>query len=185
MRDRNRKYFEKSGNTFFVTTTVVGFIELFNDKRICRIIIDNISYYQNRGDFTVIAYVIMPNHIHLILRVAEGFTVSKCKASIKRITSLQIREYLEIKNNHRLLNRLKMASESEVSNPKIWKSRFDCFVITNEKTLCQKIDYIHNNPVKTGMVRRPEDWLYSSAGRYAGRDDCPLEVDNKWRSLIN
>jgi hypothetical protein len=117
--------------------------------------------------------------------VGEGYTVSKCMANIKRITSRQIREYLEAKNNHKLLIELKIASGNEVSNPKIWKTRFDCFVITNEKALCQKIDYIHNNPVKTRLVGRPEDWIYSSAGKYAGKDNCPLDVDNEWRSLIN
>jgi len=66
---------------------------------------------------------------------------------------------------------------------KVWEYRFDSFVITNENTLHQKIDYIHNNPVKVGLVSEPTQWRYSSARNYAGFDKLLVPVDVEWRCL--
>ena len=61
--------------------------------------------------------------------------------------------------------------------------RFDSFVITNEDTLRQKIEYIHNNPVRAGLVREATEWLYSSAVNYAGLSDVLIPVDIEWKCL--
>ena len=71
--------------------------------------------------------------------------------------------------------------ESEPS--KVWKPRFDSLVITNMDTLCQKIEYIHNNPVKKQLAAKPEDWLYSSARNYAGVENVLIDVDTNWDCL--
>ena len=146
--------------------------------------IDSLNYYQNRGDFTIIAYVIMPDHFHLIIKTHKGLTVSKCIGSFKRITSRKITSELEKANNERLLSVLKKGALLEpTSDSRVWEYRFDSFVITNEDTLRQKIEYIHNNPVKAGLVSEPTEWRYSSAGNYAGLDDVLIPVDVEWRCL--
>ena len=61
-------------------------------------------------------------------------------------------------------------------NFQIWEHYSHPVLIKNNKSLIHTIDYIHNNPVKAGIVRRPEDYIYSSAGNYTNRSDNILEV---------
>lgn len=61
--------------------------------------------------------------------------------------------------------------------------RFDCFVIDSLDTLRQKIDYIHANPVRKGLVDDPAHWPYSSAAAYAGSKSPIIPVDTEWQSI--
>ncbi len=184
MRARKRNNFERHGDLFFVTSTVVGFVKLFEMKSLCHIMIENLNYYQNRGDFTIIAYVIMPDHFHIIIKTNKGLSVSQCIGNFKRITSRKITSELEKKGNKKLILSLsKNALLESSSDSRVWEYRFDSFVLTNEVTLRQKIEYIHNNPVKSGLVSEPTEWRCTSARNYAGLDDVLLPVDVEWRCL--
>lgn len=184
MRGRKRSGFEKYGNLFFVTSSVVGFVKIFKLKSLCNIMIDNLNYYQNRGDFTIIAYVVMLDHFHLVIKINKGLTVSQCIGNFKRVTSGRITSELERTGNDRLLSSLRKGAMMEpTKDSKVWEYRFDSFVITNENTLRQKIEYIHNNPVKAGLVSGPTEWRYSSARNYTGLVGILVSVDVEWRCL--
>ncbi len=184
MRSRHRNIFEKHGDVFFITFTVVGFIPIFNNTPCCDIMLDNLRFYQERGDFAILAYVIMPNHVHLVLKVHGGRPASQCIGGIKRMTSRQISIHLARHGKTELLAALSDAAHKEPARDcRIWKPRFDSLVLHNIDTLCQKIHYIHNNPVKAGLVDREIDWPYSSAGAYAGLPETDLLVDSDWCSL--
>jgi putative transposase len=184
MRSRNRKEFEEYGNLFFITSTIVGFLRVFDDPGTCQIFMTNLDYYQKRGDFVIIAYVLMPEHFHLVLNLKSDQNISRCIGNLKRITSRQISFYLKGKNQEQLISDLdKMAALEPAVDSRIWKPRFDSFVILKEETLGQKIAYIHANPVKRGLVENYEDWPYSSARNYARRGDCIIAVDVEWKCL--
>jgi REP-associated tyrosine transposase len=184
MGKRNRNSYEQLGNLFFVTSTIVGFVEVFESEPLCDIMIENLRFYQDRGDFTIIAYVLMPNHFHLVLRVNGDKPVSECIANLKRMTSRQITAYLRQVSNKELLTALKKKAEKEAAvDSKVWKPRFDCFVLTNEDTLRQKIEYIHSNPVRKGLVDYTTAWKYSSASDYYGGSKGTLKVDTEWLCL--
>lgn len=184
MRGRRRNNFERHGDLFFVTSTVVGFVKLFEMKSLCHIMIENLNYYQNRGDFTIIAYVIMPDHFHIIIKTKKGLSVSQCIGNFKRITSRKITSELEKKGNKKLLSSLSRNALLEPSSDsRVWEYRFDSLVLTNEETLRQRIEYIHNNPVRFSLVSEPTEWRYTSARNYAGLDDVLLPVDVEWKCL--
>jgi len=184
MGKRDRNIYEAFGNLFFVTSTVVGFLEVFRHEALCDIMIDNLKFYQDRGDFIILAYVIMPNHFHLIIKVNEGHTISSCIGNLKRITSRQITEKLQISGNDKLLTDLdKEAGKEPTNDSKIWKNRFDSFVLSNEDTLRQKIDYIHGNPARKGLIGDVTRWKYSSASDYYGTGLGILAVDKEWKCL--
>ncbi len=63
---------------------------------------------------------------------------------------------------------------------KVWQDRYDRQVIWSEKVLLTKIEYIHNNPVKSGLAEVPEAWYYSSAPDYAGRENGPVTIWKEW-----
>lgn len=183
MRSRNRQIYEKHGNLFFVTSTVVGSLKIFKIDSLCKIMTNNLAFYQDRGDFTILAYVIMPNHFHLVLKTNDK-SISKCMGNLKRITSREISAKLKSLGEKRILAELDKATALEpTDDSKIWENRFDSLVIVNEDTLCQKIDYNHYNPIKAGLVSEPNEWLYSSARNYEGSDDVVIPVDTEWKCL--
>jgi putative transposase len=184
MRSRNRTSFEAHGNVFFVTSTVVGFIPVFNNADLTRIFIENLRFYQDRGDFCIIAFVLMPEHFHLIIKVNDKYTVSQIMANFKRMTSRQVSAYLHAAGDQSTIALLQDAASCEPAcDSRLWKPRFDSLVLTNEETLSQKIEYIHQNPVKRGLVKNAMDWPCSSARNYADRSDVLVQVDSGWQCL--
>jgi putative transposase len=63
------------------------------------------------------------------------------------------------------------------SHPHLWQRRFYDFNVWSYKKKLEKLNYMHSNPVKRGLVKEPKDWLWSSYGFYEGRDDGLLKMD--------
>jgi len=184
MRSRDRKYFEAYGEVFFITSTVVGFINVFDYQPFCDVFVDCLRFCQKRGDFVLLAYVLMPNHFHLLLRIGKNKNISGVVGSIKRYTARKIGQLLRAHGLMGILDQIRSAALSEPGKgTAIWKPRFDSFVITSEETLRQKIEYIHNNPVRKGLIRESTRWRHSSAAAYAGKSGIDLPVDSDWCCL--
>ena len=184
MRSRDRQYYEKFGDLFFITSTVVGFIDLFQSDTICEFFIDSLRFCQSRGDFKLIGYVLMPNHFHLIVKSKPDSSISATIGNMKRFTSRRITKYLESTGQNALLALLaKEASKEPADDSRIWKPRFDCLVLNSEKAIRQKLEYIHFNPIRSNLADDPIKWRYSSAANYAGLSGCILEVDADWVCL--
>lgn len=184
MRSRDRLSFEANGDVYFITSTVVGFVNVFVHENLCRIFVDCVDFCQKRGDFVLLAWVLMPNHFHLILKRNETSDVSKIIGNLKRFTSRKIGEKLVGLGMTDILSNLKQATLQEpAQDSSVWKPRFDSLVITSESILKQKIEYTHFNPVRKGLAAEPAKWAYSSASAYAGVSDPILPVDTEWRCL--
>lgn len=166
---------------FFVTTTVVKFIPVFNNPLICDILISNIKHYLHKYKFSILGYVIMPTHFHWIIEVDNKFgNVSEIMRDIKKFTAWQIFDELENKNEVKLLELFKdAASGIKDQERKLWMKRFDDEVIRDQKMFWTKLNYIHKNPVKSGLVLKAEDYKYSSARNYAFNDHSVLEVNTE------
>jgi len=154
-----------SGGVFFITTTFVDFKPLLLNDSYYRLIINSLSFMQRRGDFTLIAYSIMPTHLHLVLQISGQKNLSDIMRDFKKYTSFRIRKRLENNGHHRMVESLRLPSGSRQVF-KVWMDRFDDLLITNEETLRTKVEYIHQNPVRAGLVERDIDWSYSSARNY-------------------
>lgn len=127
------------------------------------------------------AYVFMPNHVHLLFRSNEndpsgfmrdfkGFTSRKLIEAIKENPRESRKEYL-----------LKLFADagkknSNVTTHQLWQQNNQPIEVFSNWVVKQKVNYIHNNPVKEGLVTNPVDWKYSSARNYAG-DQTVLEID--------
>jgi putative transposase len=184
MRSRNRNNFENYGNVYFITSTVVGFIRIFDITHLPEVLINAFKFYQSRGGFKIMAYVIMPNHFHLVIKVNDSKTISDCIGNLKRYMAKQIISTLENLNRNDIIELLVGAAKNEpTKDSKVWKYRFDCLTIISEDTLRQKIEYIHNNPVRAQITDEPMNWKYSSAANYLGLADTILDVDTEWSSI--
>jgi len=113
---------------------------------------EKIELYRIRDDALIHAYVIMPNHFHLLISIRQGNSISAYMRDLKKMIAY---EYYQ-------MNRMQTV--------RFWHSRFDDFDIVNEDTYKVKLNYLHQNPVRAGLVKEPEEWAYSSA-RYYMRDE--------------
>ena len=170
---------------FFVTTTVVKYTPVFKENRFCDILIDNIKYYQKKYQFSILGYVIMPTHFHWIVKTKNKLgTISEIMRDIKKYTAWQIFDLLKEENN-REFNQIFENEAKQINDQKmkLWMSRFDDEVIRNQKMFWTKLKYIHNNPVKSELVEKAEDYKYSSARNYVFKDSSILEVDTEYAGI--
>jgi len=121
----------------------------------------------------------MSNHIHLLIRSDIG-RLSDTIREFKSFTARQILLAIDSESESRrewMLNLFEFAAKQHKRNEKyqIWTHENHAELIYSDKFIFQKIDYIHENPVRAGIVEKAEDYLYSSAASFAGRP-CLLEI---------
>ena len=154
----------------FITATVVDWIDVFTRKSYYDIVEENLNFYiKNRG-LIVYGYVIMSNHIHAIIQ-AKNHDLSEVLRDFKKFTAKQILNTIQTETESRrewMLKRFKKATATHHRNKtyQFWRYGNHAEEIFSEKFLWSKLDYIHFNPVRAGIVKRPQDYLWSSAGNY-------------------
>ncbi len=174
----------------FLTLTIVEWIDLFTRKELCEIVIENLAFCRKEKGLLVFAYVIMSNHIHLIVRANEEKGLSTILKEFKAYTARRIIDYLldykqPESRREWMLDHFKKAAigEGKNRNHKIWQHGNHPIELYTPKVIRQKLDYIHRNPVAAGIVASGEHYLYSSAQNYQRRHlpknqmNCKLEID--------
>lgn len=158
---------------YFVTSTVIEWIDLFTRIEYRNIIIDSLSYCRKQKGLLVYAYCIMTNHIHLIVGTDKD-DIQDIIRDFKSFTSREIRKCVESHTQESrkrwMLEMMYQAGSAVKSNKdfQLWQHHFHPVGLNSNYLIDQKMNYIHMNPVKAGFVARPEDFLYSSARNYAG-----------------
>ena len=168
---------------YFTTFTVVGWVDLFTRKECQDILIEALNYCQKEKGLQIFAYVIMPSHCHFILSAKEDSTgLSNLIRDLKSYTSKQLIKWIQKSNSESRRDWLKIVFRYHAkynSNNKeyqIWKQDNHAKQCQYPKFTNQKIDYIHYNPVVSGIVDAPEQYRLSSAKEYAGLGTGPIEV---------
>lgn len=151
---------------FFVTTTCYKWHHLLADNACKKIICDSIDFLNSKYETSLLGYVIMPNHIHLILFFPKKNLLSDWMRDLKKFTSVKIRQQIERSGNIELLERLRVPEKKQVF--KVWEDRFDDVIILNSRVLNTKLDYIHQNPLQEhwNLAAKPEAYQFSSAAFY-------------------
>ena len=162
---------EDQNSPYFLTFQIVDWIDLFTRKIYKDILIDSFKFSIENIGFQLFAYVIMSNHIHIIANSGEG-KLSDTIRDIKKYTSKRIIETLnEIQESRRewILERFKFNASQRKSNKnfQVWTHENHAILLYSNEFIRDKIEYIHNNPVKAGIVEKTEDYLYSIARNYA------------------
>ncbi len=167
---------------YYMTFTVVGWIDVFSRQAYRDIVIDSFKYCQQHKGLHLHAYVIMSNHIHLIASVDEGHNISDFVRDCKKFTAKNILQEIEnsgIESRRDwMLHQFKYYASRHSRNEQyqLWEHDNHFIELISPTVSQQKIDYIHNNPVKAGLVYKAEDYIYSSASNYAGIDQI-IDVD--------
>jgi len=166
---------------YFVTTTVVERRHLLALPFLPRVIVDSLHFMRREQWIKIYAYVIMPNHVHLILNYMESHGPSQVMRDFKKFTSKEIVRELQRRNERELLRQLEAAASSTKKQTyKVWDEGYFDKSIYSEAFLFQKIEYIHNNPLQPhwGLAASAGEYPYSSARNYLLGDDSVLEIDH-------
>lgn len=169
-----------------MTSTIVGWIDVFSRERYRQIIVDSLRYCQKGKKLHVVAFVIMTNHIHLIAWVEAPFEMSAVMRDFKAHTAREILKSIENDIESRkewLIHVLKFFGNQSANRKtyQFWQDGFHPVQLWSDAVFMQKLNYLHQNPVRAGLVLRAEDWVYSSASNYHNQKGI-LEVDIWWPS---
>jgi REP element-mobilizing transposase RayT len=163
------KILEKE-SMYFLTFQVVGWVDIFTRKVYRDIAIENLKYCQQQKGLNLFAFVIMSNHIHLLAQSEHG-NLSGFIRDYKSYTSKKFSEvvYSDVESRR---DWMKMVFEYHAKfknkqEHQIWTNDNHAELIYSQKFIEQKLNYIHENPVRSGIVTKAEDYLYSSARNYA------------------
>jgi putative transposase len=122
------------------------------------------------GGFAIYAYVIMPDHLHAI--TDSAIKPSKVLQFINGIISRRVIDHLKEHGHNASLQKLRRESGARGHRYSLWDHHSNAFPIMSEDMLMQKVNYIHQNPVRAGLVERDEDYRWSSVRIWKR---CPLE----------
>ncbi len=162
----------------FCTITVLDWLPVLIASRYIDPIIESLSFSRQNKGLHIFGFVIMPNHLHLICYAGE--CLHTIMRDFKRFTSRALHDRLKEDGRQSILHWLKSATQQarrSRGESGLWQDGFHPQAVSSREVFAQKLNYLHENPVRKGLVRRPEHWWYSSASCYCGREDVCLEVD--------
>jgi REP element-mobilizing transposase RayT len=160
-----RKSFIKIGGIYFWTATINNRYTLLEDDHCKKIIIDSLAYLTATNKITVYAFVVMPNHIHLIWQIHELNGKETAQGSFLKYTAHAFKKYL-VQNNPEFLKLFAVNAENK--KYEFWQRDSLAFELIKFETAIQKLNYIHSNPVskKWNLAIDREKYFYSSANFY-------------------
>ena len=162
----------------FFTCTIVNWIPVFTNRDIVQIVLDSLNHLQIQKHMKLYGYVIMENHLHLIV---SGNNLALEIGRFKSFTARKIIDYLEENKINATLKQLQFykLKHKKDRTYQFWQEGSHPELIQGEKMMIQKLEYMHYNPVKRGYVDDPIHWRYSSARNYAEEEGL-LEVCMEW-----
>ena len=162
---------------YFVTLTIIGWINLLDREVYKQLLIKNLQYCQEKEGLEIYAYVIMSNHLHLIARRKDSKDLNELLGRFKSYTAKKMLQ--EIKENPQesrkewLLYHFNYYANknNQYSEYHLWDYTNHPIELYSNDVINQKVDYIHDNPLRAGIVNDASAYIYSSACA-----DSPLKV---------
>ena len=161
---------------YFVTFTVVEWVDVFTRDDYRLILVDSLKHCQTEKGLIIHAWVLMSNHLHLIIsRKEDGESLSDIVRDFKKFTSSKIIKSIRENTGESRKNWMLWIFESagrknsNNKNYQFWRQDNHAEQLVSNKFMDQKLRYIHNNPVEARLTDEPEHYLYSCAKCYAGQ----------------
>ena len=162
----------------FLTCTVLNWMPLFTRPQTSDIILEALRHRQEQDEWKVYGYVILENHLHMIVQAEK---LSAELPRFKSFTARKLIDHLQEHNAEHLLQQLAFFRKEHKRDRdyQLWEEGSHPQMIESVEVLRQKLEYIHQNPVKRGYVDEAEHWRYSSARNYAGLPGL-ISVFREW-----
>ncbi len=162
----------------FVTCTVVEWLPIFTRPQAVDIVLGSLRHLQTTNEMILYGFVIMENHAHFII---SGENPDRIMGRFKSFTARNIIDWLVEKGEKSLLRQLKHAKLAHKTDREyqLWQEGVHPVLIQGEEMMRQRLQYMHDNPVRRGYVDDAVHWRYSSARNYAGMEGV-LDVRTSW-----
>ncbi len=148
--------FQAEGDLHFVTFSCFHCLPYFADAAARNCFLRTLERVRVQHSFDVIGYVVMPTHVHLLVSEPQGCLLAHA------------------------LHGLKLSVAKTLTPRPFWQARYHDFNVYTRDKVVEKLKYMHRNPVKGGLVERPEDWRWSSYRDYLLEEKGMVEVDRGW-----
>ena len=155
------KRFQQTGQLHFITFSCYRRAPLLSSPESRLTFEETLEEVRRWYDFYITGYVVMPEHVHLLVSEPERADLGRCIQMLKQNAS----------------RKLKVSNDDP-----FWYPRYYDFNVWSERKLLEKLDYTHNNPVKRGLVERPEQWAWSSFRHYLTGIAGTVEIESHWRA---
>jgi len=147
----------------FYTATILDWKMLLKSEKYKMIIIESLQYLVKEKRATLYGYVIMDNHIHLIWNPTKLYSLKHTQLCFMKFTAQRLKRDLEI-NHPRALDSFQVDLKDRVYQ--FWQRNPLCIDLYDNKIIVEKLNYIHNNPVKANLCKESIDYRFSSAKFY-------------------
>jgi putative transposase len=151
--------FQKAGGFHFITFSCYHRLPLMARAGAYSTFEEELERVRQQYQFVIAGYVLMPEHVHLLVGEPQISSLATVLQVLKQRTSRM----------------LKRPGEAQ-----FWQRRYYDFNVRNPEKRSEKLRYMHRNPVKRGLVARPEDWSWSSFRHYATGVERPVEIESLW-----
>jgi len=172
------KRYNISGHAHELTFSCHGNRKFLLSDRTCQWLTESIERARKKHNFSLWAYVFMPDHVHLLIYpMNEQYGISAILKEIKTDTARKAVKYLRENNPSGLAQ---LSTGQKYRKYRFWQKGggYDRN-ITKESTLTDCVRYIHNNPVRNGLVDEPDKWYYSSYNCWMNGVDEPIRIDKQ------
>lgn len=177
----NKAYqIHNQSSVYFLTFQVVGWVDVFSRQCYRDLIIDNLDYCRNNKGLNLHAYVIMTNHIHLVVSHRNKDLSGWVRDFKKHIAKEVFKMIDEVNESRREWMRIVFSHHGKYSPRNVlkqfWTQENHAVELYNNDLMDTRVNYIHQNPVRAGWVQNAEDYLYSSARNFAKLDTL-IDID--------
>jgi putative transposase len=178
-------HFQIEGHVYYITTVTYQRLPIFSRPSFVIPLLDSLNFYRYKQAFRLLGYVIMPDHLHLIIWPYGTATVSHIMRDFKEFTAKRLVRQSEVEDMRDCLAAFRRAGEETGrAQYKVWQDSFWDENIYTARWLRQKLNYIHRNPVRAGLVEKPADYPYSSFQHYELGRNWLIEVDGGWLNEV-
>ena len=157
------RHYDNEGTARFVTFGCYRNLPFLSDDSAKQIFLEELDRTRTKHGFKLLGYVIMPEHVHLVLHPPDGMPLGSVVREMKSCSAKRLFQF-------------EGPPQPGVQRV-FWQKRCYDHNCRTPKSTVEKIRYCHNNPVRRGLVAEPGDWIWSSYNCYCGRNNVPLRVD--------
>ena len=153
------KRFQESGHLHFITFSCYRRLPRLNTPDACSVFERALEQSRRRWGFFVTGYVVMPEHVHLLLSEPEHGQLSQAMQGFKQSVARRL--------------------TPRAAEP-FWQERYYDFNVWSERKRIEKLRYIHRNPVTRGLCTEPQEWPWSSFRHYQTGEEGAAEIESHW-----
>ena len=152
------KRYQDSGSYHFLTFSCYQRLPYLDDDVIRAAFEDRLEWLRQRHEFYVFGYVLMPEHVHLLISEPNQYKLATTMNVLKAEVSKQVKG----------------------GRKQFWQTRYYDFNVLTQTKHVEKLRYMHRNPVKRGLVTEPQDWPWSSFCHYLTGAIGRVEIESEW-----